>query len=316
MIDLTIIVPAYNVAKSIGGTLKSIFAQQTKYTYEVLSINGPSTDDTREVVASFLPEHPNLRPIEYDQKNLLGARLLGLKHAQGRYVTFCDGDDEEAPNAVETMVSALDESGADVVSCGFYFVKKKSTRPTFFRRDKTYDRREFYKAMLSDTYVRAYLWCKAFRRELFVMPDMVTPKENLYREDTLFLFVFCRDIKKAVTVKTPTYYYDKRGDSGFSGASRKRVADFVNVLAIERITIERMGDEELLRHFRKMKTWRKWQLLFDLWFNRQAFDKAERKAAKEKIRYYLGLFSSPDPLPIEGMPWEEFFPPKKETENK
>ena len=307
MVDLSIIVPAYNVGKKIGATLASIFAQETKYSYEVLCIDGPSTDNTKEVVGKYAAEHPNLHPIDYEEKNLLGARKLGVSRAKGRYITFCDGDDLEASNAVETMVSALDDSGADMVNTGFYYRKKLVVRPTFFRRDKTYDRHELFEELLRDSYIRGYLWCKAFRREVLTGMNLVVPKSNVYREDQLFTFLAFERVHKAISVKTCTYYYDKRGDSGFSGASVQRVQDFIDVLAFERVQLERLGDKGLLDIFKKMRFRRKIQIGFDLWLNKKAFTKQEYKVMKKRIRAFLWLLACEDTLPVKGESWERFF---------
>lgn len=306
MVDLSIIVPAYNVGGRIARTLGSIFAQKTKYSYEVICIDGPSTDNTREVVESFASEHPNLRPINYEEKNLLGARRLGVLNAKGRYITFCDGDDCEASNAVETMVSTLDKTGADMINTGFYFVKKGGTRPTFFRKDEVYDRTGLYKALLRDTYVRSYLWCKAFKRELFDEGSFIVLDRNIYREDVLFNFLAARKVRRAVTVKAPTYYYDKTGESGFSPASKGRVMDFIRVLAFERYVIERLEDDELLHFFRHMRLRRYLQVRFDLLFNKKAFSKKEYGKAKRYIRSYLKLLTKKGKMPIEDEPWAEF----------
>ncbi|MBR1847203.1 MAG: glycosyltransferase family 2 protein [Bacilli bacterium] len=306
MVDISIIVPAYNVGSRIKATLESLFAQKTKYTYEILCIDGPSTDDTRAIVESLAKDHPSLIPINYEEKNLLGARRLGLSKASGRYITFCDGDDVEADNAIETLVSSLEKSGADMVSAGFYYRKRHSCRATFFRRDKEYDQVGIYKALLKDTYVRAYLWCKAFRREVFDGTKIPVIDHNVYREDAIFNFAACRKVKKAITVKTPIYYYDKTGDSGFSGASKLRIMDFVRVLAYERYTIEKLNNRELLDFFRKMKIRRFFQVRFDLFLNKKAFTKEEYRKAKRYIRDCLKLLSDAKPLPIVDEPWEDF----------
>ena len=303
-VELTIIVPAYNVGKKIENALRSLAQQRTKHTYEVLIIAGPSTDETRDVARDFAAKYPGFFVLDYPEKNVLGARMLGIENARGRYIGFCDGDDAMEDYAVDVMASTLAHTDADVVQTGFYFVKAHRTKPTFFRRDKTYDRGEFYRAMLKDDYVRGYLWCKAFRRELFEDFPLVVPKENLYREDTYFLFHACAKMNKAVTLKVPTYYYDKTGESGFSAPTKKRVDDFLAVLGVERLLHESFGDEALLRFYRKMKIRRKAQLFFDLWLTRKAYDKGERSLRKKELKRYLKMLSSPEPLPVEGMPWE------------
>ena len=50
MIDISIIIPVYNVGMLIERCLDSIFGQQTKYSYEVLLIDDGSTDNSVELI--------------------------------------------------------------------------------------------------------------------------------------------------------------------------------------------------------------------------------------------------------------------------
>lgn len=52
-VNLSIIVPAYNVEKFIGECLKSILEQETKYQYEVIIVNDGATDGTESVIRKF-----------------------------------------------------------------------------------------------------------------------------------------------------------------------------------------------------------------------------------------------------------------------
>lgn len=102
---VTVVVPAYNVAATIGETLRSIL-NQTLQDFEVIVVNDGATDATADVVAEF--NSPKLRMITQRNRGLAGARNTGLHHAKGEYVAFCDSDDVWEPEKLERHCAHLD----------------------------------------------------------------------------------------------------------------------------------------------------------------------------------------------------------------
>ena len=96
MIDVSIIVPAYNHESYIKETVMSLVSQKTDYTYEILIGDDASTDATGRIIAEMAGAYPGLiRVVRH--KNNVGATKNGyslVKAAKGRYLSFCDGDDQ------------------------------------------------------------------------------------------------------------------------------------------------------------------------------------------------------------------------------
>lgn len=113
---LSICIPTYNFGPFIGETLRSILPQ-VKDGVEVVILDGGSTDNTADVVASF--QHPALR--YHRQENRGGidrdlARTIEL--AGGEYCWIFCADDIMKHGAVQHVLDRL-VSGADVYVCGF-----------------------------------------------------------------------------------------------------------------------------------------------------------------------------------------------------
>lgn len=87
----SIIVPAFNVAATIGETLTFLLAQ-TFDDYEIIVIDDGSTDDTSVVVEPFCADH-RVRLIHQRNRGLAGARNSGIAAARGEFIGFCDADD-------------------------------------------------------------------------------------------------------------------------------------------------------------------------------------------------------------------------------
>lgn len=100
----TIVVPAYNVAATIGDTLRSLLAQ-TATDFEIVVVDDGSSDDTVAVVRSF--DDPRIRLVQQANRGLAGARNTGIAEARGQFVGFCDSDDLWLPGKLAAHIAHL-----------------------------------------------------------------------------------------------------------------------------------------------------------------------------------------------------------------
>lgn len=95
MMELSIIIPVYNVEKYIARCLDSIYALPMKAEqFEVLCIDDCSTDNSVAVIEEWRLKNENLRIIHHaENKRQGGARNTGIREAKGEYCMFVDADD-------------------------------------------------------------------------------------------------------------------------------------------------------------------------------------------------------------------------------
>lgn len=89
-----------------------------KISYEVLIINDGSTDSSLEKVVKY-SSIDNVIIISQQNAGLSGARNTGLKHAQGEYILFLDGDDFIDGSELEKMFNHQYRS-YDIISGNYY----------------------------------------------------------------------------------------------------------------------------------------------------------------------------------------------------
>ncbi len=92
---LTIIIPAFNEAERIGGTIEQIrrFFRAAKINYEILVIDDGSIDKTAAVVRQLAEKSPNIKLISHHCNLGKGAAVrTGVKAAKGDYILFTDAD--------------------------------------------------------------------------------------------------------------------------------------------------------------------------------------------------------------------------------
>jgi glycosyltransferase involved in cell wall biosynthesis len=108
---VSVIVPAYNAAETIGETLDSALAQ-THVDLEVIVVNDGSTDGTIDVVRARARSDARIRLIEQENSGVAAARNRGIEAARGTFIAPLDADDIWVPSKVVRQVRRMEESGS------------------------------------------------------------------------------------------------------------------------------------------------------------------------------------------------------------
>lgn len=108
-IDVSVIIPVYNGASTLGEELEALARQKTDYPFEVLIADNGSTDGTREVATGWADRFAAFTIVDAGQVRGAGhARNQGAWAAKGRKLLFCDADDVVCPEWLEALSAALD----------------------------------------------------------------------------------------------------------------------------------------------------------------------------------------------------------------
>lgn len=92
MPSFSIVIPTYNRAGLIEGTVKSVLAQEYE-TFEIVIVDDGSTDNTSAVIEKSFAGDARVRYFRQANAERGAARNRGLKEALGSYVVFFDSDD-------------------------------------------------------------------------------------------------------------------------------------------------------------------------------------------------------------------------------
>jgi glycosyltransferase involved in cell wall biosynthesis len=113
--SVSVIIPAYNAAKTLRACLESVSAAEYGGTVEVLVVDDASTDDTPDITTDLgcrlIRRNTNQGPAQ--------ARNAGARAASGDILLFVDADTEMRRDTIRQAVAALTQSGMGAVN-GMY----------------------------------------------------------------------------------------------------------------------------------------------------------------------------------------------------
>ncbi len=115
-IDVSIIVPCRNETKFIAQFLDSLLANDCpKLSLEIIIADGMSDDGTRDIIQSYISEHPEIILLDNLKKITPTALNLGIMSAKGEVIMRMDVHAKYPSNYINALVSALFETQADNV---------------------------------------------------------------------------------------------------------------------------------------------------------------------------------------------------------
>lgn len=107
---VSIITPMYNSEKFIEATIKSVL-NQTYQEWEMLIIDDCSTDNSPNIVKSYMQQDSRIRCIKTEtNKGVSNARNLALSKATGQFIAFLDSDDQWNSSKLEKQVNFMLEN--------------------------------------------------------------------------------------------------------------------------------------------------------------------------------------------------------------
>jgi glycosyltransferase involved in cell wall biosynthesis len=126
--SVSVIVPIRNEERYIADCLQSLL-QQTypAASYEIIVLDGRSSDKSREIVDRLSRELPHLYCIDNPAGTAPAAMNIGIRHARGEVIIRADGHNFYPENYIENCVKYLEQTGADNVGGSLLTVPANNT---------------------------------------------------------------------------------------------------------------------------------------------------------------------------------------------
>ncbi len=108
---LSVIMPVYNAAATLGEQLEALKAQNYEGNWEIVAVNNRSTDSSVNIIQAYQGQMPHLRLVDaIEKQGRAYACNVGAREAKGDAFIFCDADDVVAPSWLAAMAEGLAQS--------------------------------------------------------------------------------------------------------------------------------------------------------------------------------------------------------------
>ena len=208
---VSIIVPVYNAAHTIGRCIESILNQQ--YTdFELFLVDDGSRDGSGIICDAYAKRDSRIRVIHKENSGVSNTRNMALDLAQGTYLQFLDSDDWITPDATSSLVRAAEANRCDLVIADFYrVIGERVSRKGDIEEDTVLTREEFSAHMMENPadFYYGVLWNKLYRRDMVEAHHLRMDPDISWCEDFMFNLEYIRYAERFYALQVPIYYYVK-----------------------------------------------------------------------------------------------------------
>ena len=217
----SVIVPIYKVEEYLPTCIESVL-NQTFSDFELILVDDGSPDTCPQICEDYAAKDSRIRVVHKQNGGLTSARQAGIRVAQGDYVYNLDSDDLIEPDTLECAHRHITETGCDMVSFAYRWVKNGETvnidddgLEEGLYRSKDIET-HIYPRLLMDKnmqHTSYYLAGKAVKRSLLT-PFQLAVSESISLGEDLCCVVPCYlHIDSVYISKKTAYFYTVRETS-------------------------------------------------------------------------------------------------------
>jgi len=186
---VSVVIPAYNASAFIGDALDSLIRQSDR-DWEAVVVDDGSTDNTFEVVSSYIGRDSRIKVVRQNNSGPSMARGMGVSYSNGDWVTFLDADDRLFENAIEVFRNSVKNGHSDIYI--YSHVQGWKYFPV------TINANEYVEAALTQEFCTGPC-CKLFCRSLFAPNVFNLPKWLKSGEDWIMNVRISFNLQGSVT---------------------------------------------------------------------------------------------------------------------
>lgn len=228
MVDVSVIVPIYNVKNYLGECLNSLGVQRFS-DCEFICIDDGSTDDSCKIIERYVNRDGRFRMIRQKNKGLAETRNIGIRNAQGKYIAFLDADDCFVNgNVLNTLFKKAEEDKLELLSFETELLYEGNLREVdnkdfYYYKKHVYQGirkgREFFVEMMSN-HEYCDSACLLFVNREWLLNQGIFFYPGILYEDALFCMQCFLKAERMAHLSEKLYRYRVREKSIMTGSIR------------------------------------------------------------------------------------------------
>ena len=204
--ELTIIIPVYNVENHLSRCLDSIFVgNNIDGEFEVIAVDDGSTDNSYGILQEYAFRYKQLKIYHQENQGQASARNKGIALANGKYLMFVDADDWLNSNTIDKLIKQAETSKTDIIISS---MKSYSPDGTFsIGNDFTkHDILVDGCTAIMNGIIFGSVCARLFRRD-FICKNKLSFQTGIKHEDVFFSLLCTIRAKRIISVDLCTYVY-------------------------------------------------------------------------------------------------------------
>ena len=221
---LSIIVPVYNTGRYIRECLDSITKTNISSDFEVIVVNDGSTDDSKDIIIENFESDHRVHIYSKDNSGVADTRNFGLDRASGDFILFVDADDLLEPNAVDHIISTIND--------GQLYQFSVSQLRDGLQEDLNCIQTDFASI---DQYFNSHIhrgeiWNYIFNLNIIKSNNLYFSKGIKFAEDREFVIKYFSFVSKIHFISQPVYIY--RINSSSAMHATRNISDAIDHIVV------------------------------------------------------------------------------------
>lgn len=253
---ISVIMPSLNVGDYMEQCLSSVLNQSLKE-IEVICVDAGSTDQTLDIIKNHQKNDDRIKIINSDKKSYGHQVNLGLKEANGIYISIVETDDYIDENMLLDLYESSQNNTVDIIKANFYYLNDygdeielvKDTAKNFLTPNQVFTLKEQPLFIEGHPSIWAGIYLKEFLENNNIS-FLEVPKGGWV--DNPFFYETAIKAQKIIYLDKQVYYYritnpnSSTNDFNDNTLPMKRILDIYDVLEENKVQ-----DENIILFFYK-----------------------------------------------------------------
>jgi glycosyltransferase involved in cell wall biosynthesis len=206
----SVIVPVYNCKKEyLCRCLDSLL--QCYQDFEIILVDNHSTNQCTDNMLEYSQKYSQIHYYLEMRQGVSYARNTGIAHSTGRWIVFCDADDEVMADKLCQAINTIEASDGDYLYSDYQ--KQKDYHCLDIQMKDAVNSRTIYQYTLTEPNTYGTVWGKVYDTRVLHQMDHWFDTSLSHAEDTEFLIRYVQQIQNPICFHQPFYRYYIYSDS-------------------------------------------------------------------------------------------------------